>query len=174
MQAHGYERVLQRRARTRVRVYVAGRHAPQVKPLGQPFEPPVACAIIAQERTLELDPEVLGPKTFSQPPNRGLVVHSTQRASAQADQAFGVVENGLKRRRGVRRRSAFSSFARVRVRARQDLTEIGPAPLVLHEQPQVAPIVQIDFRPVDGAKSQCVRGDREFHRARDRVVVCQG
>ena len=93
VQAHGDQRVLQRRAGARVRVHVAGRHARHPEPLGHPLEPPVARPVVAQERPLELDPQAIRPERVEQAPKRELVVHAAQRAPAQADQPLGVLED---------------------------------------------------------------------------------
>ena len=116
VQTHGHERVLQRRPRARVGVHVAGGHARNAEPPAEPRQPPVAGAIVAQERPLELDPQPIGPERLEQPPQRGLVVHAAQRAAAQADQSLGVIEDVSQRDERLRGRSRL--LARVRVRAR--------------------------------------------------------
>ena len=65
VQADGDERVLHRRPRAGVGVDVTGGHAWHPQPPRQPHQPPVARPVIAQQRSLELDPEPLGPNASS-------------------------------------------------------------------------------------------------------------
>jgi hypothetical protein len=57
--AQGDERVLQRRPRAGVGVDVAGGHGGHAEPPGERRERAVARAVVALERALELDPEVV-------------------------------------------------------------------------------------------------------------------
>ena len=90
VQPDRHERILQRRPRARVRVDVAGRHARDPEPPAKLGQPPVASAIVAQERALQLDPQPLGSERVAQSPQRELIVDAAQRASAQADEPLGV------------------------------------------------------------------------------------
>ena len=98
--AQGDERVLQRRARVRVRVDVARRHRRHPQPLRQPGEPAVARPVVALERPLQLDAQALAPEGGQQPPQRRLVVHAVARAAAQADEPGGVLLERLQRHGG--------------------------------------------------------------------------
>ena len=91
MVAQGAERVLQRRAGERVRVDVARRHRGDAEPLGQPGQHPVARAVVALERALQLDPQAVAAEGGEQPAQRRLVVDAVARAPAEADQALGVL-----------------------------------------------------------------------------------
>ena len=166
VQTHGHERVLQRRTRARMRVHVAGRNARDAEPSAETRQPPVACPVVAQERSLELDPQTIGPERVEQSPERELVVHAPQRAPAQADQALGVVEHVRQLDERLRRRSRL--LARVGMRPGQDPAEIRPAVRVLHEQRQMAPVRQVDLCPVDRPQPERACGDCELHRSRDR------
>ena len=163
------ERVLQRRARVRVRVDVARRHRRHPQPLGQPGEPAVARAVVALERPLQLDAQVVAPERGEQPPQRRLVVHALARAAAQADEPGGVLLERLQRHR--RRRLAV--VARVRVRARDDVAEVAPARLRVDQQRQVAAVVEVDLRAVDRLQPEPLGGLGELHRAAQPVVVGQ-
>ena len=132
-------------------------------------EPAVARAVVALERPLQLDAQVLAPEGGQQPPQRRLVVHAVARASAQADEPGGVLLEHLQRHR--RRRLAV--IARVRVRAREDAAEAAPALLGLHQQREVAAVVEVDLRPVDRLHPEPLGGLRELHRAAQPVVVGQ-
>ena len=167
--AQGDERVLQRRARERVRVDVAGRHRRHAQPLGQPGEPAVARAVVALERPLQLDAQVLAPEGGQQPPQRRLVVHALARAPAQADEPGGVLLERLQRH--GRRRLAV--IARVGVRAGEDATEAAPALLRVDQQREVAAVVEVDLRPVDRLQPEPLGGLCELHRAAQPVVVGQ-
>jgi len=102
---------------------------------------------------------------------RRLVVDAEQRAAAQAHQALGMVEDDFERDVRLRRRPRLLS--RVGVRAGEDPAEARPAGGVLDQQGQVMIVVEIDLRPMDRAEAQRTGGDRELHRARDRVVIGQ-
>ena len=167
--AQGDERVLQRRARARVRVDVARRHRRHPEPLGQPGQPAVARAVVALERPLQLDAQVLAPEGGQQPPQRRLVVHAVARAAAQADEPGGVLLERLQRH--GRRRLAV--IARVGVRAREDVAEVAPALLRVDQQREVAAVVEVDLRPVDRLQPEPLGGLRELHRAAQPVVVGQ-
>ena len=86
--AQRHERVLQRGARARVRVDVAGRHARDPQPRRHRGQPAVERAVVALERALELHPQAVGAEGGQQPPHRRLVAHALARAAAQADQAL--------------------------------------------------------------------------------------
>ena len=177
MQANRHQRVLQRRANARVRMDVPGRDAPDAETLRDALEAAVAGAIVAQERPLQLDAETVCPKRIEQPPERELVVHPAQRATAQADQPLRVVQNIRELDERLRGRSRL--LTRVGMRAGQDPAQVGPAARVLHEQRQVAAPGrvtrrEVDLGAVDRTQPERPRGDRELHRPRDRVVVGQG
>ena len=74
MVAQGHEGVLQRRPPARVRVDVAGGDGRHAQAAGQLGQRPVARAVVAQERPLELDPQAIGAECVEQPPQRRLVV----------------------------------------------------------------------------------------------------
>jgi hypothetical protein len=97
--AQGDERVLQLRACVRVRVDVARRHRRYPQPLRQLGEPAVARAVVALERPLQLDAQVVAPERGQQPPQGRLVVHALARAAAQADEPGGVLLQRLERHR---------------------------------------------------------------------------
>ena len=67
-QAHGDQRVLERRPRGVVHVDVAGRHAPDAEPLGEILQPAIARPVVAPERPLQLDPEAVAAEGADQPP----------------------------------------------------------------------------------------------------------
>ena len=155
-----------------MRVDVAGRHARHAEPPREPRQPPVAGAIVAQERPLQLDPQPVGAERVEQPPQRELVVHAAQRAAAQADEPLGVLEHRLERHVRLRRRapavSRVCACARVRIRHRFD-------------QPRASSTSSVRWRPSSrsisapwiGRSPSARADDRELHRARDRVVVGQ-
>jgi hypothetical protein len=93
VQADGDERVLERRPRTCVRMNVARRHTRHSEPLRETGQAPVASTVVAQEGTLQLDPQPLGAERIAQAPERELIVHASLGASAEADQTFCVVEH---------------------------------------------------------------------------------
>jgi hypothetical protein len=95
--AQGDERVLQRRPRVRVRVDVPCRHRSNPEPLGQPGKTAVARAIVALERALQLDVQLLAPERGQQAAQRRLVVHPMARAAAEADEPRGVLLQRLER-----------------------------------------------------------------------------
>ena len=180
VQAHRDQRVLQRRAVRRVRMHVSGRHARHSEPLGESLESSIARPIVAQERPLELNSQVVRPEGVEQAPERALVVHAAQRAPAQADQPLGMFEHVGQLSERLRRRSWAAGAggrvqipARVCVRARQDPAQVRPAGGILNQQGQVAAVVQVDLGSVDRAQPERPRGDGELHRARHRVVVGQ-
>jgi hypothetical protein len=85
--------VVCRRTATSASWSVAGGHARHTEPLRNPLKVPVAGAIVAQERPLELDPQTIGTERVEQAPERELVVHPAQRAAAQAHQPLGVLDD---------------------------------------------------------------------------------
>ena len=152
-------------------MHVPGRDARDAESLGDPRQPPVASAIVAQERALQLDPQMPAPERFEQAPQRELVADAAKRTPAQANKPLRVIENLAQRHPCLRWRSRL--FTRVRVGARQDPAQVRPAPRVLDEQRQVATVLEIDLRTVDRAQAERPRGHGELHRTRDRVVVGQ-
>ena len=117
MVAQGDERVLEWCSRVRVRVDVARRDRGDAQLRGQLGQLPVACAVVAMERALQLDVELLGPEGGAQPLERGPVADAVARAPAQADEARGVLLQRLERDRGRRlvRVSRVWACARVRM-----------------------------------------------------------
>ena len=89
--AQGDERVLQRRARVRVRVDVPRRHRRDAEPPGQLGQPAVARTVVALERALQLDAQPVAPEGAEQPAQRRLVADALARAPAQADEPLGVL-----------------------------------------------------------------------------------
>jgi len=83
-----------------------------------------------------------------------------------------MVEDRVQRNVRLRGR-ARSLIARVRVRAGKNAGQVRPAAFILHQQRQVAAIVEVDLGPVDRAQPERAGGDGELHRARDRVVIGQ-
>ena len=165
--AQRHERVLQRGARARVRVDVPRRHAREPEPRGERGQPAVERAVVALERALELHAQPVAPEGGQQPPHRRLVAHALPRAAAQAHEPGGVLLDRLQRHR----RRRLVPLPRVRVRAREDPAEVAPALRVLHQQRQVAAVVEVDLRAVDGAQPERPGRLGELHRARDGVVV---
>ena len=191
------ERVLQQRALARVRVDVAGGHRGHAQPRSQIGQRPVARPVVAQERPLQLDSQPVSTEHPQQPPQRRLVVHPAQSAAAQAHQPLGVL---LDRRQGQLGRHVDPPHARadqrlpaadarpagrtvldllvdrptrVRVRAGEQVAQVAPAPLALHQQRQVTAVLEIHLRAVDGPQAERRRRLHELHRARDAVVVGQ-
>ena len=128
------ERVLQRRARARVRVNVAGRHRPQLQPARELRAGAVARAVMPLEGALELHAQAIGRERLAQLEQRRFVLHPVIGAAAQADEALGVLDDG--RERNGRRRLA--RVAIVHVGARDDPAQVAPALVILDEQRQVA------------------------------------
>ncbi len=160
------ERVLQRRARVRVGVHIAGRDARDAEPPGQGHQPAVQRAVATEVRALELDPEGLRPEGRQEPSHRRLVTHALARASREADEPLRVrlqvgerqhgVEHAARRAPGraraagpeaaavtahdlrdLRRRVLGEIAARVRMRTRQEPAEVAPARGVAHQQRHV-------------------------------------
>ena len=167
--AQGDERVLQRRPRVRVRVDVARRDRGDAEALGQPGEHPVARAVVALERALQLDAQAVLPEGVQQPAQRRLVVDAVARAAAQADEARGVLLQRLQRDG----RGRLALVPRVGVRAREDPGEVAPAGLRLDQQRDVAAVLEVDLRPVDRLHPEPLGRLRELHRAAHAVVVGQ-
>ena len=165
--AQGHERVLERRALACVRVDVAGGDRRHPEPLGQLGEPPVARAVVALERPLQLDPQAVAPERGQQPAQRRLVVHALARAAAQADQPGGMLLERLQR--DARRRVA--PVARVRVGAREDPAQVAPPLLRVDQQRDVAAVVEIHLRTVQRLQPEPLGRLRELHRAAQPVVV---
>ena len=128
---------------------------------------------MAVERALELDAERVAPKGALQPAHRRLVAHAMTRASTEADEAGGV---GLEIVETDRRRAEdppTGMVARVRVRARQEPAEVGPATGVANEQRDVATVVKRHLRSVDRPQARRAGGLGELHGPRNGVVVGQ-
>ena len=165
--AQGDERVLERCALARVRVDVARRHRGEPEPRGQLGQLAVARAVVAMERALQLDVELLGPEGRAQPLERGPVADAVARAAAQADEAGGVLLQRLERHGGRR----LVALARMGVRAREDVAEVAPALLGVDEQREMPAVLEVDLRPVERLDARRLRGLGELHRAADAVVV---
>ena len=193
--AQGDEGVLQRRPLARVRVDVAGGDGRHAQAAGQLGQRPVARAVVAQERPLELDAQAITAEAVEQRAQRRLVVDAVGGAAAQADEPGGVLddrgERELRRHvdpphagadqrlvaalpgapRGAILGVLVDRSARVRVRAREQEAQVPPAVLVLHQQREVAPVVEVDLRAVDRPQPERRGRLGELHRARDAVVV---
>ncbi len=70
-------------------------------------------------------------------------------------------------------RALVDRSARVRVRAREHVAEVAPAPPRLHQQRDVPPVGEIELGPVDRPHPERRGRLRELHRARDAVVIGQ-
>ena len=171
--ADGHERVLERRARARVRVDVAGGHAGHAQPGGQAGQCPIARAVVAVEGALQLDQEAVAAERSEQGARRRLVVHPAGGAARQADEPLGVLEHRRERDLRVGGRRTRPTLARMRVRARDQATQVGPAAGALHQERDVTLVVEVELRAVDRPQPESPRGLRELHRARDRVMVGQ-
>ena len=84
-----------RRAGARVRVDVAGGDRAQLQLARELCEAAVARAVVAQVGPLQLDAKVVGAERLAQPRERRAVVDPARRAAAEADEALGVVEDGV-------------------------------------------------------------------------------
>jgi len=178
--ADGDERVLQRGALLRVRVDVAGRDARDLEALGELGEQPVAAAVVAGERALQLDPQVVAAEGLQQalgPGGRADVIgllygrrhRSVGRAAGQADEALGVAVDLLV---GDHRRIRVGRLQpRVAVRGGDQAAEVLVAGARLAQQRQVPARVERDLRPRDRPHPHRLGGDRVLHRAVDAVVV---
>ena len=104
------EGVLQAGAAAGVGVDVAGRHAGDAEPLGEPGEPAVAGAVVAPVGPLQLDPEALAAEGAEQAPAEPLAARRVAPlpgagerpvagAAGEADQPLGVLLQLLQRRR---------------------------------------------------------------------------
>ena len=93
----------------------------------------VARAVVALERALQLDPQMVGPEGGHQPPQRRLVVDAVIGAPAQADEAARELLQRLQRHR--RRRLARITV--VHMGARDDPAQVAPARRVLDQQRDV-------------------------------------
>jgi hypothetical protein len=89
--------MLQQRTLTSVRVHVPGRDRPHSQSLGEALAGAIASLVATSVGALQLDPQPLGGERVEQPPCGGLVFDAVFRAPRQTDQAFGVVEDLLKR-----------------------------------------------------------------------------
>ena len=167
MVAQRDERVLQRRARARVGVDVAGGDGRDPEPLRQLGELAVAGAVMTLEGPLQLDAQVVGAEGGQQPPQRRLVVHAVVRAAAQQHQPGRVLLQRLERHRGRR----LVLVAIVHVGAGDDPAEVAPAHRVLDQQRHVPPVRQVHLGAVDRSQPERLGRHRELHRARDPVVV---
>ena len=95
VQPHRYERVLQGRAGARMSMNVSGCHARHLERARERLQPSVARAIVAQIWPLKLDPQALGAERFAQPPQRGFVMDTVQRAARETHQPLAVLEERL-------------------------------------------------------------------------------
>ena len=172
VQPDRHERILEGRPAAGMGMDVSGGHPAQPEPVGQPTQTAVAGSIVAQERPLQLDPQVLWSERVSQAPERALIMHPSPSASAQADEARSMLEHHLER--DARRSRWPGLLPRVRMGPREDPAQPTPASGIPHQQRQVAAIVEIDLGPVERSQAQRPGGDGELHRAGDRVVVGEG
>ena len=163
------EGVLQRAARARVGVDVAGGDRGHADALGQPRQRGVPRPVVALERALELDAQVVGAEDRVQALQAGLVVDALAGAAAQADEARRVL---LERRpRHPRRRLVL--VAVMDVGGRDDAAEVAPAGGVLDQQRDVAAVLERHLGAVDRAQAEAGGGHGELHRAAQAVVVGQ-
>src|SRR5205823_11751243 len=133
-------------------VDVAGGHAGDAEPPRQLRQRAVERAVVTSEGPLELDAERVAPEGAPQPAQRCLVAHAAPRAAAQAHQPSGVLLDILERDRGIAGDASRRGVTRVRVRTREEATEVAPPFRVADEQRDVAAIVEVDLRAVDRAK----------------------
>ena len=122
------KRVLQPRARRRVGVDVAGRHARHAEPRGERRQAAVERAVVARERALQLDAEARRARRprssrrivgSSRTPWRAQPLRQTS-PSACSSTSASVTLGGMPRCGAVR-------VARVRVRAREQPAEVAPS-----------------------------------------------
>ena len=198
-EADGDERVLERvRARSWAWT-LPGRHAGDAEKIREPGEAAVAGPIPAPERSLELHPEAVGAEdpqqlapvplgvsmlTARDPAGEGAVAG----ASGETDQAVGVM---LEVHRSDRRRRGHAVAAGLRVRQRQQVTEIAVPGHVLDQHGQVegagrAVAAKAGERGGGGAGEHRQLGPRdrpdplvaaglgELHRPPEAVVIGQG
>ena len=167
-QPHRDERVLQPRAVRVVGVHVARRDAGHAQALGEASEQPVARAVAAPERALELDAKAIAAEGRQQalPVALGRAV---ARAAGQAHDALRVL--GDLRERRVRRRSLARVGARVRMRRRHEPAEVGVAGAVGREQGQVGAVIEGHLHARDRLDPQPLACVRELHRPPQAVVV---
>ena len=72
-------------------------------------------------------------------------MNAAQGTAAQADEALGVLDHRLQRYERIRGGRSRPSIARMGVRAREDAAQIGPPPGVLHQQGDVATVVELEL-----------------------------
>ena len=196
-----HERVLQLGPGARVRMDVAGGHAPDSQSPCLRRQCAVARTVVAGVRALQLHVQAIPPERVQQPSRNGLVVaaasdHRALGAARQADQALGVVDHRLHVNPRLAALAPRRAVTGVRVGERDDPAEVAPAARVAHEQRQVTSRVRpvrtvrhtaaitilagarraesdVDLRAVD-RPHPAVRCDlRQLHRSRERVVVGQ-
>src|SRR5947209_465111 len=97
---------------------VAGGHADQTEPLGQPLQAAVPRPVALKEGPLELHSKVLPAERLSYPGERGLVMDSPQGTPAEADEPLGMLQDRLQGYVRIRGRPGL--LAGVRVGAGQD------------------------------------------------------
>src|SRR5947209_6988205 len=103
-------------------VHVSCRDAWNSESLPERSKAPIPRTVIAQERSLQLDPEPVLPEHLEQPPHGELVVHAAQRTAAETHQPFGMLEDI--RQLGIRLRGWPPLRARVRMHAGENATEV--------------------------------------------------
>ena len=108
---------------------------------------------------------------IEQSPQRELVVHTAQRATAQADEASGVLEHCPERHPRLVGRPGLLPC--VRVRTGQNPAQVRPAGSIFDEHRDVPPVLKVDLRSVDRPEPERARRHGELHRARHGVVIGQ-
>ena len=88
-------------------------------------------AVMARERALKFDPQIVAAEGCQQAAQARLVVEAVASAAAEADQALGVGLNLFERQL---RLPALAAVAGVRVGERQKAAEVAPALGVLDQQ----------------------------------------
>ncbi len=153
------------------------------KPFGQFGEQPVAAAVVAGQRALQLDAEALGPErpqeplghlrssrvlTPLEPRRHGAVA----RAAGEADEPLGVALEVGKR---DLRRLGFAGGHRPRpgVGHRQEPAEVAVALARLAEHRQVVAVVERQLTARDRLDAKACARPRMLHRAVQSVVVGQ-
>ena len=166
--AQRHERVLQRRARARVRVDVAGGHARHPEPPRERRQRAVARAVVARERALQLDAQAVARRrrraagaASARRARRGRRSRSGRRAPRRARARAASGDRGSAAAR-VGRPSRVCACARVRSRQR-----LRQPRAFSHQQREVAPVVEVDLGAVDRPQPERRGGLRELHRARD-------
>ena len=189
--AQRHERILQLGPHARVRVHVAGGHAPDLQPPRQRRQRPVAGSVVAGVRALQLHIQVLRTERVEQPPRRRLVAHAGRRqpgcadhratgTAGQADQALGVFDHVSQVHPRLAQLASGRPLAGMSVGERDDPAQVAPAALVAYEQRDVAGAGSTAARDVHGPGARgatCALGRIDGHvdlRAVDRPHAVAG